>query len=51
MCGDLTSIDVSKRVKISGWLQYQRIGGKFLVLRDACGAVQVAVFDAKVNTV
>jgi len=49
MCGELTTVDISKRVSICGWLQYQRMNGRFLVLRDACGTIQIAVLNAKVS--
>jgi aspartyl-tRNA synthetase len=45
MCGKLRADDVSKQVKICGWLQYQRMGGLFVVLRDAFGTVQVVMSD------
>lgn len=48
MCGLLRATDVSKQVKISGWLQYQRMGGLFVVLRDAFGTVQVVISDSQV---
>lgn len=51
MCGDLTSADISKHVKLCGWLQYQRMNGRFLVLRDAVGTVQVAVLNSKVRRI
>jgi len=41
MCGALRTLDISRRVKLYGWVQHQRLGGQFIVLRDASGIVQV----------
>lgn len=49
MCGELTHGDISKPVTICGWLQYQRMNGQFIVLRDANGTVQVVINDSKVS--
>ena len=49
MCGQLRASDVSKTVRLSGWLQYQRMAGMFIVLRDALGTVQVVMPDQQVR--
>ncbi len=42
-CGELTEHDQGQRVSLSGWVQYVRVGGKFILLRDAYGVTQVIV--------
>ncbi|CAG0890633.1 unnamed protein product [Cyprideis torosa] len=44
---DLSTADIGQRVKISGWVQFQRFN-RFLVLRDAYGEVQVSVDESDV---
>ena len=38
-CGELGMSDVGKTTRLSGWVQYHRMG-KFVVLRDAYGVTQ-----------
>lgn len=45
-CGELRSTNVGQKVRISGWLQFQR-GGLFITLRDAYGNIQCII--PKVN--
>ncbi|KAK3912173.1 Aspartate--tRNA ligase, mitochondrial [Frankliniella fusca] len=40
-CGELTSKDIGCKVRVKGWIQYNR--SKFLLLRDAYGMTQVLV--------
>ena len=44
-CGELRPSNVSQEVKVSGWLQFQRLNGKFFTLRDGHGVTQVIVPD------
>ncbi|KAI0222824.1 Aspartate--tRNA ligase, mitochondrial [Lamellibrachia satsuma] len=46
-CGELTSGHVGEEVTLCGWLQFQRMGGRFITLRDAYGTTQVTVTDEK----
>ncbi|ESN98102.1 hypothetical protein HELRODRAFT_193089 [Helobdella robusta] len=41
----ITKENLSERVKISGWVQYKRMLGQFMVLRDSYGFIQVMVND------
>lgn len=41
-CGELRSTHVGQKVRISGWLQFQR-GGVFITLRDAYGNIQCII--------
>ena len=45
-CGELRVSHVGQKVRISGWLQFQR-GGVFITLRDAYGNIQCII--PKVN--
>ena len=45
-CGELRASHVGHKVRISGWLQFQR-GGAFITLRDAYGNIQCII--PKVN--
>ncbi|KAL5005999.1 hypothetical protein ScPMuIL_017157 [Solemya velum] len=48
-CGELRLTDVGKQVHLCGWLQYQRMGGLFLILRDWEGMTQVVIPSSKVH--
>lgn len=48
-CGELTSGHVGEVVTLCGWLQFQRMGGRFITLRDAYGITQVTITDDKQN--
>lgn len=41
-CGELGSKNIGENVTLSGWLEFQRMG-KFIVLRDGYGRVQLLV--------
>lgn len=43
-CGELTSDNIGEKVKICGWLEFQRMG-KFFILRDGYGQTQVLITD------
>lgn len=43
-CDELTRNNIGEKVKICGWLEYQRMG-KFLIIRDGYGQTQVLVTD------
>ncbi|XP_060554526.1 aspartate--tRNA ligase, mitochondrial-like [Ruditapes philippinarum] len=47
-CGSLTGSNVGEKVKLCGWVQYNR-GGKFIVIRDWSGITQVIVPTEKVE--
>ena len=46
-CGELTSDQVGEEVTLLGWLQFQRMDGRFITLRDAYGTTQVTVTPSK----
>ncbi|KAK3597214.1 hypothetical protein CHS0354_003719 [Potamilus streckersoni] len=46
-CGGLRETDIGKTVQLCGWLQYHRMGGLFLILRDWQGLVQCIVSQEK----
>ncbi|KAK8744214.1 hypothetical protein OTU49_001058 [Cherax quadricarinatus] len=48
-CGELRAHHVGQKVKLRGFLQYQRMG-KFAVLRDAFGKTQVLINDEMMPT-
>ncbi|XP_014205433.1 aspartate--tRNA ligase, mitochondrial isoform X2 [Copidosoma floridanum] len=41
-CGELGVLNVGQKVKVCGWLEFQRMG-KFFVLRDAYGSLQCLI--------
>lgn len=43
-CGELRKSDAGRKVKLCGWVQYQRMN-KFVLLRDAYGVTQLVVPD------
>lgn len=47
-CGQLRLSDTGKDVTLTGWIQYNR-GGKFLVLRDSYGVVQLVCPESVIN--
>ena len=47
-CGELRKSDVGRKVKLSGWVQFQRLN-KFVLLRDAYGVTQLVVPDEVCN--
>ncbi|XP_069944197.1 aspartate--tRNA ligase, mitochondrial isoform X3 [Cherax quadricarinatus] len=49
-CGELRAHHVGQKVKLRGFLQYQRMG-KFAVLRDAFGKTQVLINDEDTSLV
>ncbi|KAF4519970.1 hypothetical protein B566_EDAN005470 [Ephemera danica] len=48
-CGQLRSNDVGRKVTLCGWLQYHRMSGKFIVLRDGYGCTQIIFPDEVVK--
>lgn len=42
---DISLENISERIRINGWLQHKRLGGQFLIVRDAYGTAQVVVQD------
>ncbi len=40
-CGDLRRKHKGCRVTLSGWVQFVRMGGRFVLLRDAYGVIQL----------
>lgn len=47
-CGELRKSDVGRKVKLSGWVQFQRLN-KFVLLRDAYGVTQLMVPDERLD--
>jgi aspartyl-tRNA synthetase len=43
-CGELADTDVGQRVRLCGWIQFQRMG-KFAILRDSYGLTQIVLND------
>ncbi|XP_070156119.1 aspartate--tRNA ligase, mitochondrial [Polyergus mexicanus] len=41
-CGELTLQNVGEEVKLSGWMEFQRMG-KFITLRDSYGSTQLLI--------
>jgi len=41
-CGELTLKNVGEEVKLSGWLEFQRMK-KFITLRDSYGSTQLLI--------
>jgi len=41
-CGELTLQNVGEEVKLSGWVEFQRMR-KFLILRDSYGSTQLLI--------
>ncbi|KAI8750799.1 aspartate--tRNA ligase, mitochondrial [Biomphalaria glabrata] len=41
LCGELRSHNAGENVTLCGWLQFHRLNGAFIVLRDWCGSVQL----------
>jgi aspartyl-tRNA synthetase len=41
-CGQLSELNVGQRVRLCGWIQFQRLG-KFVTLRDSYGITQLMV--------
>ena len=50
-CGELRTSDVGKEVTLCGWLQFSRMDGQFIVIKDAHGVTQVTVPEPKVLAV
>ncbi|KAL7287267.1 hypothetical protein TKK_0018396 [Trichogramma kaykai] len=48
-CGELTSENQNQKVKLCGWLEFQRMG-KFGILRDSYGSTQCIVDDKDSDT-
>lgn len=46
---DISLENISERIRINGWLQHKRLGGQFLIVRDAYGTAQVVVQDPLVK--
>jgi aspartyl-tRNA synthetase len=44
-CGELRKEHVGQKVTIAGWVQFHRVEGKFLVIRDGYGSVQAIISD------
>ncbi|XP_012943217.1 aspartate--tRNA ligase, mitochondrial [Aplysia californica] len=49
LCGELTRSHVGQTVRLSGWLQYHRLSGAFIVLRDWQGLIQLLIPQHKVE--
>ena len=47
---ELSKENISEKVRVAGWLQFKRMAGQFLVLRDSYGSVQVVISDPLVGT-
>lgn len=45
LCGELTLNNVGQEVTVCGWLQYQRMAGVFLIIRDWTGTVQTVLTE------
>lgn len=43
-CGELRKSDVGRKVKLCGWIQFQRLN-KFVLLRDAYGVTQLVTSE------
>ncbi|CAG2169040.1 unnamed protein product [Oppiella nova] len=43
-CGELADTDVGQRVRLCGWIQFQRMA-KFAILRDSYGLTQIVLND------
>lgn len=41
-CGELTLKNVGEEVKLSGWIEFKRMG-KFITLRDSYGSTQLLI--------
>ena len=48
-CGELREDNTGIQVSLCGWLQYKRLSGDFITLRDAYGITQVIFQDDKVK--
>ena len=48
-CGDLGIEHVDSKVILYGWLQFKRLTGRFLTLRDAHGTTQISVDENSVR--
>ena len=50
-CGEMTIENVGEEVQLCGWMEFQRMG-KFIVLRDAYGSIQLIIPDeARISAV
>ncbi|XP_012217888.2 aspartate--tRNA ligase, mitochondrial [Linepithema humile] len=43
-CGELTLKNLGEKVKLSGWIEFQRMG-KFIILRDSYGSTQLLISE------
>ncbi len=50
-CGELRPEHRDQRVVLSGWVQYVRLGGRFVLLRDAHGVTQLVLPEAGAGSV
>lgn len=41
-CGELTLKNLGEKVKLCGWIEFQRMG-KFIILRDSYGSIQLLI--------
>ncbi|XP_025152367.1 aspartate--tRNA ligase, mitochondrial isoform X2 [Harpegnathos saltator] len=41
-CGELTLTNIGEQVKLSGWMEFKRMG-KFIILRDSYGSTQLLI--------
>ena len=47
-CGDLRASDADVEVTLYGWLQFKRLTGRFITLRDAYGTTQISLDENSV---
>ncbi|XP_059153556.1 aspartate--tRNA ligase, mitochondrial-like [Physella acuta] len=49
LCGELRDKHVGESVTLCGWLQFHRLSGAFIVLRDWLGSIQLVIPETKVH--
>ncbi|KAH9514562.1 aspartyl-tRNA synthetase 2, mitochondrial [Bulinus truncatus] len=49
LCGELRAHHAGESVTLCGWLQFHRLNGAFIVLRDWCGSVQLILPKSKIE--
>ena len=50
-CGEIREENAGLKVSLCGWLQYKRLSGYFITLRDAHGVTQVVLPEEKVRVI
>ena len=48
-CGELRSSHIGQQVSLCGWVQHVRMGGQFVLIRDAQGITQVILQNQQVR--